>query len=351
MTFIKKPIFRHPSLPKNDLGLTYRDYEGLVSTLCAGCGHDSITASVVQACFDMSLPAHKIAKLSGIGCSSKTTNYFLNQSHGFNTVHGRMPSVATGANLANRDLIYIGVSGDGDTASIGLGQYCHAIRRQLNVTYIVENNGTYGLTKGQFSATNDKKSKNKKGADNPFGAIDLALMAIELGAGFVARSFSGDKEQLVPLIKKAIDYNGFSLIDVISPCVTFNNHPHSTKSYDYIREHNTAMGELDFVPERENIQAKYNEGENVDVTLHDGNSINLQKVDSNYDSRDQDKVGNTLRKYRGEGKVVTGLLYINEDAEEMHQTLKTSKTPLNAIPVNDLCPGIEQLDKLNKSYT
>lgn len=351
MTFIKKPIFRHPSLPKNDLGLTYRDYEGLVSTLCAGCGHDSITSSIIQACYDMSLPAHKIAKLSGIGCSSKTTNYFLNQSHGFNTVHGRMPSVATGANLANRDLIYIGVSGDGDTASIGLGQYCHSIRRQLNLTYIVENNGTYGLTKGQFSATNDKSSKNKKGTDNPFGAIDLALMAIELGAGFVARSFSGDKEQLVPLIKTAIAYNGFSLIDVISPCVTFNNHQYSTKSYDYIREHNASMGELDFVPEKDKIETNYKEGENIDISLHDGTNINLLKLDKGYDPRNQDKAVSTLRKYRGEGKVVTGLLYINEEAEDMHQKLNTSRKPLNSIPVNELCPGNDQMIKINKSFT
>ena len=351
MTFIKKPIFRHPSLPKNDLGLTYRDYEGLVSTLCAGCGHDSITSSIIQACYDMSLPAHKIAKLSGIGCSSKTTNYFLNQSHGFNTVHGRMPSVATGANLANRDLIYIGVSGDGDTASIGLGQYCHAIRRQLNLTYIVENNGTYGLTKGQFSATNDKNSKNKKGNDNPFGAIDLALMAIELGAGFVARSFSGDKEQLVPLIKTAIAYNGFSLIDVISPCVTFNNHQYSTKSYDYIREHNATMGELDFIPEKDSIEINYKEGENIDISLHDGTNINLHKLDASYDPRNQNDVVNKLRKYRGEGKVVTGLLYLNEEVSEMHKVLNTSKTPLNEIPLDTLCPNHDELNSINKNFT
>ena len=224
MSYIAKPSAHHPALRKNDLGLTHRDYEGSMSTLCAGCGHDSITAAIIEACFEMDLPAHRIAKVSGIGCSSKTPTYFLGRSHGFNSVHGRMPSVTTGAAMANRDLVYIGVSGDGDTASIGLGQFCHAVRRKLNMTYIVMNNGCYGLTKGQFSATNDKASPSKKGEANPFEAIDLCQLAIQLGAGFVARSFSGDKTQLIPLIKAAIAYKGFAFLDVISPCVTFNNH-------------------------------------------------------------------------------------------------------------------------------
>tara|TARA_Y100000590_G_scaffold458649_1_gene613808 strand:+ start:13897 stop:14952 length:1056 start_codon:yes stop_codon:yes gene_type:complete len=350
MTFIKKPIFRHPSLPTNSIGLTYRDYEGLVSTLCAGCGHDSITASIIDACYELSLPAHKIAKLSGIGCSSKTPNYFLNNAHGFNSVHGRMPSVATGANLANRDLVYIGVSGDGDTASIGLGQYCHAIRRQLNLTYICENNGTYGLTKGQFSATNDKKSKNKRGQDNPFGAIDLASIAIELGAGFVARSFSGDKEQIVPLIKAAIAYDGFAFLDIISPCVTFNNHVSSTKSYDYVREHRSLFGDLDFVPEEKNIEAKYSEGETISLTLHNGSEINFKKLGEDHDPTDQDQVVNTLREDRKEGKVTTGLLYIDPDKVDLHKTLNTSEKPLNSIPMDDLCPGKNQIDAINKQF-
>jgi len=350
MTFIKKPIFRHPSLPTNAIGLTYRDYEGVVSTLCAGCGHDSITASIIDACFELSLPAHKIAKLSGIGCSSKTPNYFLNNAHGFNSVHGRMPSVATGANLANRDLTYIGVSGDGDTASIGLGQYCHAIRRQLNLTYIVENNGTYGLTKGQFSATNDKNSKNKRGMDNPFGSIDLAIMAIELGAGFVARSFSGDKEQLVPLIKAALEYDGFALIDVISPCVTFNNHGYSTKSYDYIREHRWIFGDLDFVPEEETINTSYAEGETISLKLHNGREINFKKLGEDYDPTNQHKVINTLRENRAEGKVTTGLLYIDPNKSDLHQTLKTSETPLNALDMDDLCPGNDHIDNINNLF-
>src|ERR1700741_5244342 len=219
MTYIAKPKFHHPSLPKNDLGFTHRDYEGTISTLCAGCGHDSISAAIMRACFELSLPPHRIAKLSGIGCSSKTPTYFLGASHGFNSVHGRMPSVLTGANLANRDLIYLGVSGDGDSASIGLGQFAHAMRRGVNMTYIVENNGVYGLTKGQFSATSDKGAKSKGGATNKDEAIDLVGMALQLGATFVGRSFSGDKEQLVPLIKAGLAHKGAGFLHCINPCV------------------------------------------------------------------------------------------------------------------------------------
>ena len=224
MTYLAKPKLHHPTLPSNKLGFTRRDYEGKISTLCAGCGHDSISAALVQACWELDIEPHRVAKLSGIGCSSKTPDYFLGASHGFNTVHGRMPSVLTGANLANRDLLYLGVSGDGDSASIGLGQFAHAMRRGVNMTYIVENNGVYGLTKGQFSATADQGSKSKKGAINSDTAIDLVAMALQLGASYVARSFSGDKEQLVPLIKGALSHRGAALIDVISPCVAFNNH-------------------------------------------------------------------------------------------------------------------------------
>src|SRR5689334_25138170 len=223
MTYIAKPKLHHPKLPTNALGFTHRDYEGAVSTLCAGCGHDSISAAIIQACFELDIAPHRVAKLSGIGCSSKTPTYMLGQSHGFNSVHGRMPSVLTGANLANRDLVYLGISGDGDTASIGLGQFAHAMRRGVNMVYIVENNGVYGLTKGQFSATADRGSKSKKGADQRSQPIDLVGMAIGLGASFVARSFSGDKAQLVPLIKAAIEHQGAAFIDVLSPCVAFNN--------------------------------------------------------------------------------------------------------------------------------
>src|SRR5690349_4267065 len=247
MTYLAKPKLHHPDLPKNAIGLTRRDYEGTVSTLCAGCGHDSISAAIIQACWELAIQPHRVAKLSGIGCSSKTPTYFLDKSHGFNSVHGRMPSVLTGANLANRDLIYLGVSGDGDSASIGLGQFAHVMRRGVNMTYIVENNGVYGLTKGQFSATSDKGSKSKRGAVNADEAIDLAALAMQLGATYVARSFSGDTGQLVPLIYRALLHPGAALLDVISPCVSFNNHTGSTKSYDYVREHNEAVNFLDVI--------------------------------------------------------------------------------------------------------
>src|SRR5437016_4481747 len=260
MTYIAKPKFHHPGLHKNELGFTHRDYEGKISTLCAGCGHDSITASIIEACFELSIEPHRVAKISGIGCSSKTPDYFLGNSHGFNSVHGRMPSVLTGANLANKDLLYLGVSGDGDSASIGLGQFAHAMRRGVNMLYIVENNGVYGLTKGQFSATADRGSKSKRGVTNTDSSIDLVAMALQLGATFVARSFSGDKEQLVPLVKAAIEHQGAAFIDCISPCVAFNNHPGSTKSFDYVREHNEVVNRLDFITPREEITVDYAPG-------------------------------------------------------------------------------------------
>ena len=238
MTYLAKPLMHHPSLPRNSLGYTRRDYEGKISTLCAGCGHDSISAAIIQACWELAIEPHRVAKLSGIGCSSKTPDYLLGNSHGFNSVHGRMPSVATGANLANRDLIYLGISGDGDSASIGFGQFSHLMRRGVNMTYIVENNGVYGLTKGQFSATADNGSKSKYGGVNRDAPIDLASIAFQLGATYIARGFSGDKEQLVPLIMGALTHPGAALLDVVSPCVAFNNHSGSTKSYDYVREHN-----------------------------------------------------------------------------------------------------------------
>src|SRR5471032_2791059 len=265
MTYIAKPKFQHPGLPKNALGYTHRDYEGKISTLCAGCGHDSITASIIEACFELSIEPHRVAKISGIGCSSKTPDYFLGNSHGFNSVHGRMPSVLTGANLANRELIYLGVSGDGDSASIGFGQFAHSIRRGVNMVYIVENNGVYGLTKGQFSATADRGSRSKKGAINHDTPIDLVGIALQLGATYVARSFSGDKEQLVPLIKGAMSHGGAAFIDVISPCVTFNNHGGSTKSFDYVRQHNEAESRIDFMTPGEEITPTYPPGEVVDV--------------------------------------------------------------------------------------
>src|SRR5437868_2366503 len=278
MTYLAKPKFHHPELPKNALGYTHRDYEGSVSTLCAGCGHDSISGAIIQACFELSIEPHRVAKLSGIGCSSKTPTYFLGHSHGFNSVHGRMPSVATGANLANRDLIYLGVSGDGDSASIGLGQFAHCLRRGVNMVYIVENNGVYGLTKGQFSATADAGSTSKKGVGNTDQPIDLVSMALLLGASYVARGFSGDKQQLVPLIKAAIRHRGAAFIDCISPCVAFNNHPGSTKSFDYVREHNHALENLDFITPRAPITVDYAPGTLKVVEQHDGSKIALRKL-------------------------------------------------------------------------
>ena len=332
------------------MGLTRRDYEGPVSTLCAGCGHDSISAAIVEACFQLNIAAHQVAKLSGIGCSSKTPGYFLKQSHGFNSVHGRMPSIATGATLANHELTYLGVSGDGDTASIGMGQFVHAVRRQLNVVYIIENNGTYGLTKGQFSATNDIESKSKYGEDNLFPAIDLAGMAIHLGASFVARSFSGDKEQLVPLMKAALRHKGFSLIDVISPCVTFNNHKNSTKSYDYIREHNDSVASMtDFVPIGNTITASYKQGKNLDIPLHDGSILSLQKISKNYNPENKIEAIKKIQQSEQQGKVLTGLLYINPKAKDLKETLDIVDTPLNKLVEKDLCPGKEKLNQINSS--
>jgi 2-oxoglutarate ferredoxin oxidoreductase subunit beta len=347
VTYIAKPKLHHPKLPTNELGFTRRDYEGTVSTLCAGCGHDSITAAIIQACFDLALPPHRIAKLSGIGCSSKTPTYFLGSSHGFNTVHGRMPSVLTGANLGNRDLIYLGVSGDGDSASIGFGQFAHAIRRGVNMVYIVENNGVYGLTKGQFSATAEKGSKSKRGVANSDSAIDLVAIALQLGATFVARSFSGDKTQLVPLIAAALEHQGAAFIDCVSPCVAFNNHAGSTKSYDFVREHNDAVNRLDFMSPRETITATYAPGEVELVTQHDGSRLLLRKLATDYDPHDRVAAMHYLQERGAAGEVVTGLLYVDPEPDDLHANLGTTETPLNALGESDLCPGSAVLAKLN----
>lgn len=350
MSYIAKSAFHHAKLPVNDLGLTRRDYEGPLSSLCAGCGHDSISASIVQSCHELSIEPHKIAKLSGIGCSSKTPNYYLNRSHGFNSVHGRMPSVATGANVANKDLVYIGMSGDGDTASIGLGQFSHAIRRKLDMVYIVANNGTYGLTKGQNSAMTDFGSKNKAGAENPFDAIDVASLALQLGATFVARSFSGDKGQLVPLLKAAIAHKGFALIDCLSPCVTFNNHPGSTKSYDFVRDHNEALNRTDFVPMKEEIVTHYEPGSSHEVCLHDGSVLHLHKLDDEYDTSDRVAAMHYLQRKQREGKVLTGLLYVETDAPDLHEVANTVDKPLSQLVETDLCPGNAVLQNINDSF-
>jgi 2-oxoglutarate/2-oxoacid ferredoxin oxidoreductase subunit beta len=350
MTYLR-PLFRHPKLPVNKIGYTKKEYEGALSTLCAGCGHDSISAAIVQACYEMSIEPHHVAKLSGIGCSSKTPTYFLGNSHGFNSVHGRMPSVATGANLANRDLVYFGVSGDGDTASIGMGQFVHVIRRNLNMVYIVMNNGCYGLTKGQDSATADEGSRSKAGSINPFQAIDLASLAVELGATFVAQSFSGDKQQLVPLIKAAIHHRGFAFINVISPCVTFNNNPGSTKSYDYVREHIEATATVDFVPEKPEITASYDEGSATWVPMHDGTYLHLHKLARDWNPQDRISAANALQQARAKGEILTGLLYVNTEFKDLHGTLNTSRTPLNKLTERELCPGSEALAEINAGFT
>ena len=350
MTYIAKPKVHHPSLKANAIGLTRRDYEGAITTLCAGCGHDSITAAIIQAFWDLSIPPHKVAKLSGIGCSSKTPAYFLREAHGFNSVHGRMPAVATGANAANGDLIMIGVSGDGDSLSIGLGQLCHAIRRNVNMLYVLENNGVYGLTKGQFSASADKGSTAKKGEANAMEPIDGVLMALTLGATFVARSFSGDKEQLVPIVKAGLAHKGFAFIDVISPCVTFNDHEGSTKSYAHTREHMVEVVQTDFVPLRDPIETSYAEGSVQSVTLHDGSIVRLRKVDQNYDATNRDAAYSAIRDHQRRGEVMTGLLYISTDSKDVHDQNDTVSVPLTQLPHDQLCPGNDALQKLMSQY-
>ncbi|TCZ64433.1 2-oxoacid:ferredoxin oxidoreductase subunit beta [Roseicella aquatilis] len=347
MSFLPKPKLHHPKLPVNELGFTRRDYEGAISTLCAGCGHDSISAAIIQACWELSIEPHRVAKMSGIGCSSKTPDYFLGASHGFNSVHGRMPSVLTGANLANRELLYLGVSGDGDSASIGFGQFAHSIRRAVNMTYIVENNGVYGLTKGQFSATSDKGSKAKKGNVNTDEAIDLAGIALQLGATYVARSFSGDKAQLVPLIKGALRHPGPAFIDCISPCVAFNNHEGSTKSYDFVREHNEAMNQLDVILGRETITADYAPGEVREVTQHDGSILRLRKLHEEYDPTDRVAAMHHLHERKAAGEIVTGLLFIDPDPQDLHEHLGTVELPLNRLNDAALVPGAAALEKIN----
>lgn len=349
MTYLAKPKLHHPTLPKNTLGYTRRDYEGKISTLCAGCGHDSISAAIIQACWELDVEPHRVAKLSGIGCSSKTPDYFLGNSHGFNSVHGRMPSVLTGANLANRDLVYLGVSGDGDSASIGFGQFAHAMRRGVNMTYVVENNGVYGLTKGQFSATADAGSKSKRGAVNSDAPIDMVSIALLLGSTFVARSFSGDKDQLVPLIKGALRHRGAAFIDVISPCVAFNNHAGSTKSYDYVRAHNEAVNRLDFMPRRAAISADYEPGEVIEITQHDGSLLRLRKLADGYDPGDRIAAINSIQAHHVRGEIVTGLLYVDPAADDLHGHLATVDVPLNQLAEAELCPGAAMLDRINAS--
>ncbi len=349
MTYLTKPKLHHPTLARNKVGYTRRDYEGKVSTLCAGCGHDSISAAIVQACWQLDIAPHRVAKLSGIGCSSKTPDYFLGASHGFNTVHGRMPSVLTGANLANRDLLYLGISGDGDSASIGLGQFAHAMRRGVRMVYIVENNGVYGLTKGQFSATADQGSKSKKGVVNTDSPVDLVGLALQLGATYVARSFSGDKAQLVPLIEGAINHGGAAFIDVISPCVAFNNHAGSTRSYDHVREHNEAVNRIDFIDLAAPITANPGPGEVITLPQHDGSLLRLRQLLADHDPTSRIAAMNQVMAHQARGEIATGLLFIDAQAGDLHGGLNTAARPLNALDEADLCPGAAALAALNAS--
>ncbi len=350
MSYIAKPKVAHPKLPRNELGLTPRDYEGAISTLCAGCGHDSVTAAIVQAVFELNVEPHMLAKMSGIGCSSKTPAYFVSQAHGFNAVHGRMASVTTGANAANRTLTYIGVSGDGDSLSIGAGQFVHAIRRNLNMCYIIENNGVYGLTKGQFSASADIGSLPKKGLPNQQEPIDPVSTALSLGATYIARGFSGDKDQLVPLIQGALLHDGFALVDVISPCVTFNDHEGSTKSYSHTREFYHHVVDTDYIPPAKEIRASYDEGSAMPIELHDGSKIVLRKLDGNYDPTSRAKSFKFLRDRFNAGEITTGLLYINEERKEMHDLMGNIDTPLSEYPLDELHPGSKELKKILSRY-
>lgn len=353
MPSIAKPIAAHPSLQKNALGMTLRDYEGSMSTLCAGCGHDSITAAIVRALWEVSAEPKNIAKLSGIGCSSKTPTYFVSGAHGFNGAHGRMPPVATGAAAANRNLLYIGISGDGDSLSIGLGHMCHAIRRNLRMVYVIENNGVYGLTKGQFSASADIGTKSKRGEPNRMQPIDPVILGLSLGATFLARSFSGDKEQLVPILKAAVAHRGFALIDVISPCVTFNDHEGSTKSYLHTRKNQFPVTVADFVPpEREilaNIGTNGNNGA-TSVTMHDGSVVHFTKVPENYDPRDRQKVFSYLTEHQNRGAIPTGLLYIDPSMPDLHEQNNTPDRPLYDLPFEKVCPGSQKLDELMEEF-
>ncbi|MBC7998633.1 MAG: 2-oxoacid:ferredoxin oxidoreductase subunit beta [Leptolyngbya sp.] len=339
-----------PKIPAtNRIGLTLADYKGSPSTLCDGCGHDAITSQIIKAYYELGIEPHTVAKLSGIGCSSKTPAYFLNRAHGFNSTHGRMPSVATGACVANKDLRMIGVSGDGDTASIGLGQFCHLVRRNVPMIYIVENNGVYGLTKGQFSATADLASKSKSGVLNELPPIDLCGLAIELGCGFVGRSFAGDPKQLVALLKAAASFKGTAVLDVISPCVTFNNHEGSTKSYKYAKEMETPLHELGFIPFYEQITVDYEPGTVTDVELHDGSHLRLKKTNRDYDATSKAEAVATIAQAAADKQFLTGLLYINEDKENFAEVMHMSDTPIVHIPNEVLRPKKEVLDEVMQS--
>ena len=330
----------------NRIGLARDAYKGAATTLCAGCGHNSITNHLVKALYELGVEPWRLAKMSGIGCSSKTPAYFVETAHGFNGVHGRMPALATGAKLANRDLIMLGVSGDGDTMSIGLGQFAHMIRRNLDMTYIVEDNGTYGLTKGQFSATADLGSVQKKGSVNTLHPLDPCSVALAAGATFVARSFSGDGKQLVPMIKAAITHRGTAILDVVSPCVTFNDHDGSTKSYSYVKDHEEAIQEVDFIPFYEEIQVDYEPGTATDVELPDGSHLVLRKLgEGEHDPTDRDAAFRLIEEGQRTGQLITGVLYVNEEAPDMVAHDSLSPTPLRELGEDDLRLTREQFEQ------
>ncbi len=350
MTFIAKPKISYAGQPKNALGLSMHDYEGTISTLCAGCGHDSISAALIQAFYELEVAPHKVTKFSGIGCSSKTPAYFMSSAHGINAVHGRMPAVATGSNAVNKSLYCIGVSGDGDSLSIGLGQFAHAVRRNLNMLYIIENNGVYGLTKGQFSASADVGTKAKKGEVNEQQPIDPVITALGLGGTFIARGFSGDKEQLVPLIKAGLKHEGFAVLDVLSPCVTFNDHEDSTKSYAHTRQNFHRATRLDFIPPAEPISAQYEEGESICVNLHGGSNVMLRKAGQEYDPTDRARAFAYIEQHQKRGEIVTGLLYVDAEREDMHTLANTIDEDLIDVAFEDLCPGSAALADLQERF-
>jgi len=351
MFSIKRPEIKLKNKRINSIGLTIDDYTGGPSTLCGGCGHDSVTAAIISACFELSIPPETVAKMSGIGCSSTTPGYFLKTAHAFNAVHGRMPSVTTGACAAHRGMKFLAVSGDGDTGSIGLGQFIHALRRKLSMLYIIENNGVYGLTKGQFSALADSRSKNRKGEENRWSPIDPVRMAIEMGASFVARGFSGDKAQLTPLIKAGLASKGFALLEVLSPCVSFNNHQGSTKSYDYIRANEEEATHItDFAPVREEISLPPSGSGVRDVTLHDGSLIRLRKAEGGPGYGNAKEALQFLESCQNKGEIGTGLLYLDSEPEDFHDLTGTSQRPLRDLPLEELIPGEPQLQALNREF-
>ena len=335
-----------PSPKVNHIGLPIIDYRGGKSTLCAGCGHNAISERIIDAMFEMGVEPERVMKMSGIGCSSKSPAYFMSRSHSFNSVHGRMPSVSTGAILANHQMTMLGVSGDGDTASIGIGQFMHLMRRNLPIIYIIEDNGCYGLTKGQFSPTADLGSKLKTGVVNDLPPIDTCALAIELGATFVARSFSGDKKQLLAILKAALAHRGTCMIDVLSPCVTFNDHEGSTKSYAYVKDHDDPLEELSFVPFFEDISIDYEPGTMQEVTMHDGSKLILKKLEEEYDPTDRINAMKRLHETSRRGEFATGLIYIEPDRDDFLTQLNVVDEPLATLPLSRTRPGPEALEEI-----